>query len=158
MQLCYGWPIIPGTAFYLLTADWSKSWWPTCTGDCSHVQNRPGQVWGHRTQLDPEVCHGLIWFVFRPVYIKMAFLLWRLSCEMIVIMFLLWGKRGKVVSYFDKKEVTFYVQPLWCVIMMQTRCYICVSWLCCNFYLWSNVEIVMCHKHRPSHESWPWCL
>lgn len=49
-----------GTSLNLLTADRSKSRRPSCTGDCSHVQNWPCQVRSYCTQLDPKVCHGLI--------------------------------------------------------------------------------------------------
>jgi hypothetical protein len=46
-----------GAAVHLLSADWSKPWRSSGSWDCPHVQDRPPQVWEHRENLDPKVCH-----------------------------------------------------------------------------------------------------
>ena len=49
-----------GAAVHMLPFDGSQSWWSTCPWNCSHVQDRQGQVWSHCSQLDAEVCHGMM--------------------------------------------------------------------------------------------------
>lgn len=51
---------VSGSAFDLLATDGSKSRWPTCAGDSSYVQDRQGQVWKHCSELDTEICHGIV--------------------------------------------------------------------------------------------------
>lgn len=48
-----------GAAVNLLFVDGSKSWRPSCSGDCSHVQDRQSQVWDNSRHLDPEICYQL---------------------------------------------------------------------------------------------------
>lgn len=49
-----------GFALHMLTLDWSKPWWSIGSWDCSYVQDRQIQVWIYCSQLDSEVCNGLI--------------------------------------------------------------------------------------------------
>ena len=50
-----------GAAVNLLVVDGSKSWRPSCSGDCSHVQDWQSQVWDNSPHLDPEICYQLNW-------------------------------------------------------------------------------------------------
>lgn len=53
-------PISSGSIVNMFSVDGSKSWWPTCPWNCSYVQDWPVQVWGYCSQLDTEVCHGMM--------------------------------------------------------------------------------------------------
>lgn len=49
-----------GIAFHLFPSDWSEPGWSPGAWDCPHVQDRSVKVWIHSSQLDTEVCHGLM--------------------------------------------------------------------------------------------------
>jgi hypothetical protein len=44
----------------MLPVDGPQPRWSACPGNCSHVQDRQRQVWSHCSQLDTEVCHGMM--------------------------------------------------------------------------------------------------
>lgn len=58
--LFQSWTFLSGLIIYLLPPDGPKPGWSSCARNSSHVQDRQDQIWGNCTQLDPEVCHGMM--------------------------------------------------------------------------------------------------
>lgn len=48
-----------GVALHMFIANGSKSWWSSCSRDCSYVQDRQNQIRVNSTKLDTKICHGL---------------------------------------------------------------------------------------------------
>lgn len=51
---------LSGVALNLFTVDGPKPWWPSGSRNRPHVQDRPEQVRDNRSELDPEIRHGLV--------------------------------------------------------------------------------------------------
>lgn len=62
-----------GVTLYLLLVDWPKSWWSSGSWNRPHVQDRQEQVRVNCKKLDPEICYGLIWFLWgRSILIQVS--------------------------------------------------------------------------------------
>lgn len=64
--------LMAGPAVHLLFVDGSKPWWSSCSRNRSYVQDRPGKIWVDCSQLDPEICYGMILNSFLTCLIDFA--------------------------------------------------------------------------------------